>query len=87
MFEAEGEAFFAALRDAVAKRLGADHPCFPAFERAAGGGGADATLAVQDALNALGTEMATVLMADTHKALRENPAVIPAGWQPSGTRH
>ncbi|WP_085032711.1 hypothetical protein [Ensifer aridi] len=46
-----------------------------------------ATAAAQDALNALGGEMAAVLMADVHKALREDPAAVLGAWQPFGNRH
>ncbi|WP_143525611.1 hypothetical protein [Rhizobium hainanense] len=79
--------FFVALRDAVLARLGSDHPCFPIVERAADdAGGIDATLAVQEALNALGGELATVLMGDVHEALRQNPQAILDRWRPNGAK-
>jgi hypothetical protein len=87
MFETAGKIFFAALRDAVARRLGTDHACFQVMARATDVGDADATAAAQGALNALGGEMAAVLMADVHKALREDPAGVLKAWQPLGNKH
>lgn len=87
MFETAGKTFFAALRDAVARRLGADHACVQVMARAADLGDADATAAAQDALNALSGDLAAALMADVHKALREDTAGVLGAWQPFGNRH
>lgn len=87
MFETAGKTFFVALRDAVARHLGPDHACFQVMARAADVGDADATAAAQDALNALGGDMAAVLMADVHKSLREDPAGVLGAWHPFGKRH
>ncbi|MDK1389432.1 hypothetical protein QN224_29000 [Sinorhizobium sp. 8-89] len=86
MFETAGKMFFQALRDAVVTRLGRDHPCLSVVDRAIDTGGADATLAVQDALNALGADLVALLMADAHSAVRQNPAAILEGWQPRGIK-
>ncbi|KQU66754.1 hypothetical protein ASC75_09035 [Aminobacter sp. DSM 101952] len=87
MFDTIGKPFFEALRAAAERRLGRGHPCLAAIERAAGEGGADATVAAQATLAALDPDMRASLMADAHKALRESPVAILGAWQGGRVRH
>lgn len=89
MFDVSGKAFFMALRAAIERHLGADHPSHVVVERACKGEEATAadTRAVQDALGALAPDVAARLMADVHKAMRESPDGILAMWHGSGTLH
>lgn len=87
MFDDADRTFFNALRDAAAARLGRDHPCFLAADHAAESGDPDAASVVQNALDALDPDIAAALMADVHKALREDPAAILCAWKSGGAKH
>ncbi|WP_395447869.1 hypothetical protein ACHMW7_23610 [Aminobacter sp. UC22_36] len=87
MFDTIGKPFFEALRAAAEPRLGREHPCLAAIERAAGEGGGDATVEAQATLAALDPDMLASLMADAHKPLRESPVSMPGAWQGGGVRH
>ncbi len=84
MFEIIGQSLFAALRDAAERRLGRDHPCFSTLDRAVNETGPAATEAAQAAIAALDPGIAAALMAEAHRALRENPHAILGAWQGSG---
>jgi hypothetical protein len=89
MFDNVGQAFFAALSTVVEKRLGREHPCFQALDAVVEKPDPSHTVAVQTALDGLDPAMLAEIMAETHKALRENPAAILGFW-PTGagrTRH
>lgn len=86
MFHMIGKPFFNALREAAERRVGCEHPCIVAIERAAVEGGAEATAEAQAALAALDPDMLGKLMADAHKVLRESPVSILGAW-PGGVRH
>ncbi len=87
MFDTAGRAFFAALRDVAERRLGRDHVCFRLADQAAATGDAASTEAAQSALNELEPALLGEIMADTHKALRENPAALLGAWPAAGARH
>lgn len=89
MFETSGKAFFTALREAIARHLGRDHPSYAVVDRAACGESDDvaATHAVQEALGALDPDIVTRLMADVHKTMRESPRDVLAAWHGPGTMH
>lgn len=89
MFETHGSAFFAALRSAVERQFGRDHPCFSAADHAAAAPSADvaATLAVQEALAALNPLSAAQLMAEVHRIMREAPIPILGNWGETGPAH
>lgn len=87
MFETTGRTFFQALHAAAEKRLGQEHPCCRAIAEAARNPEATAVRAAQAALNGLPKEVLVALMADAHKALREDPAAILGAWSGSASRH
>lgn len=87
MFETTGKTFFQALQAAAEKRLGQQHPCCLAIAEAARDPDATAVRAAQAALNGLPKEVLVALMADAHKALREDPAAILGAWSGSASRH
>ena len=87
MLDVIGERLFAALRGAAEQRLGRDHPCFAALDKAAGDTGPAVVQAVQAALAALEPSLAAALMADAHKALRENPQGILGSWSGGSRPH
>lgn len=87
MFDGAGAMFFKALRGVAERRLGRAHPCFAAIAAAAQSGSPDTTRAAQEALGALDPDVAAALMADAHKALRENPAALLDTWRGTGARH
>lgn len=87
MFETTGRTFFQALHAAAEKRLGQQHPCCLAIVEAARNPDATAVRAAQAALNRLPKEVLVALMADAHKALREDPSAILGAWGGSASRH
>ncbi|OHV77711.1 hypothetical protein [Mesorhizobium sp. ORS 3428] len=87
MFETTGRTFFEALHAAAAKRLGQQHPCCLAIAEAARETEATAVRAAQAALNSLPKDVLVALMADAHKALREDPSAILGAWGGSASRH
>jgi len=87
MFEQTGKAFFSALRAAAERRLERDHPCLIALDNAAKESRALAVQTAQDALAALDPETMNALMADTHKALRQNLGSILGAWPIGHIRH
>jgi len=87
MFETTGRTFFQALHTAAENRLGRQHPCCRAIAEAARNLQAAAVRAAQAALNGLPKEVLVALMADAHKALREDPSAILGAWGGFGSRH
>jgi hypothetical protein len=87
MFETTGKTFFEALKAAAEKRLGQEHPCCRAIAEAALHPEAAAVRAAQAALNGLPKEVLIALMADAHKALREDPSAILGAWGGVASRH
>jgi hypothetical protein len=87
MFDVIGKKLFAALRDAAEQRLGRDHPCFAALAEAVSQAGFATTEAAQIAIATLDPTVAAALMADAHKALRDNPHTILDAWTGGGKAH
>jgi hypothetical protein len=87
MAEQTGKALFRAMREAAERRLERDHPCLVALDNTAKDGSPDTIQTAQKALAALDPDALNVLMADTHKALREYPRSILGAWPISGIRH
>lgn len=84
MFDTMGSAFFDALLRAAERHLEPGHPCIEALGTAAGGTDPAAITAAQDALAALDPATMNALMAEAHRLLREDPARILGGWNPTG---
>jgi len=87
MFETTGKTFFGALQAAAEKRLSRQHPCCLAIAEAAREPQASTVRAAQAALNALPKEVLAALMADAHKALREDPSAILGAWGGFASKH
>ena len=87
MFDPADKAFLAALRAVAGQRLGADHACTRALDKAVCDADAAAALAARQALHALPADVFDGVMAATHKALREDPAAILGLWGGGPARH
>lgn len=89
MFDVFGDAFFVALRVAIQRRLGRHHAICAVLDRALRHGRADvaSTHAIQKTLAELEPGIVANLMADVHKALREDPGHILSAWRDSGSKH
>ena len=80
-------AFFTALRSLARQRLGAEHPCVQALDKAIADDDAAAARAARLALHDLPADVFDGLMADAHKAMREDPAAILALWRGNSSTH
>jgi len=81
MFDPADKAFLATLRAVAGQRLGADHACTQALDRAIREDDAAAALAARQALHALPADVFDGVMAAIHKALREDPSAILVLWR------
>lgn len=87
MFETIGTAFFAALARAAEIHLEAGHPCIRALRDAGDGVDPAATARAQEALSSLAPAIMNAIMADAHRAMREDGSVILGAWRPTGASH
>ena len=84
MLNSAGRVLLTALRDILERRLGSGHDCWLATDRALAEGDA---AAAQRALNSLDPAMLGEVMAEAHKALREDPALILEAWKSTVRGH
>jgi hypothetical protein len=85
MLDPVGQRLLAVLAVVAAERLGPDHPCTLACERAARDADPALVAAAQDELRRLEPGYVADLMAGAHRSMREDPAAILAQWRgPTG---
>jgi hypothetical protein len=87
MVDPADKAFLTTLRTLARERLSAEHPCTQALDKAVADDDATAARAARLALHDLPADVFEGLVADAHKAMREDPAAILALWRGGSPTH